>query len=255
MEQISSLNNNLIKNLSKLNQKKYREEMGLYLIEGFHLIEEAIKAGISFKFILGTENALKQLEVECNVDFQSKQVILVNSAIVHHLSSTKKSQNIFMVLKISQPKNYSFNFGKWVLLDNIADPGNAGTIIRTADAAGFDGVCLSPESVDLYNPKTQRAMQGSQFHINLIVADLLNVIGPLKENAIPVYSSILDKTAKKLQDFEVVPQLGLVIGNEAHGVSAKVTQMCDEKLYIPIKGKAESLNAAVAAGIIIYHFA
>lgn len=255
MEQISSVNNKLIKKLVKLKQKKYREETGSYTIEGFHLIEEALKAGLGFSYILGTKEALERIKAEYSVDLTSKKIILVNFAIVHNLSSTKNSQNIFMVLKILQPKNFSFNFGKWVLLDNIADPGNAGTIIRTADAAGFDGVCLSPESVDLYNPKTQRAMQGSQFHINLIVADLPTVINSLKENAIPVYTSMLDKKARVLQDFTVVSQLGLVIGNEAHGVSSQVAQLCDEKLYIPIKGKAESLNAAVAAGIIIYHFA
>ena len=160
-----------------------------------------------------------------------------------------------MVLKIDQPREFPFNYGKWVLLDNLADPGNVGTIIRTADAAGFDGVVLSSESADLYNPKTQRAMQGSQFHIELIKRDLADAITDFQDAAIPVYASMLDKNAKQLQDFEKVPQLALIIGNEAHGVSSTIASLSDEKLYIPIKGKAESLNAAVAAGIMIYHFA
>lgn len=255
MEQLSSVNNKLIKDLAKLKQKKYREDTGLYLIEGFHLIEEAFKANLNFVDLLGTEQALNQVAEDYQVDLDGKNIYLINSAIAHHLSSTKNSQNIFMVLKIAQPKQYPFNFGKWVLLDNVSDPGNAGTIIRTADAAGFDGVVLSPNSVDIYNPKTQRAMQGSQFHINIINADLVEVINALNDNAIPVYSSMLDKTAKQLQEFAQVAQLGLVIGNEAHGVSDEIAAISDEKLYIPIKGQAESLNAAVAAGIIIYHFA
>lgn len=255
MEQLSSVNNKLIKDLAKLKQKKYREDTGLYLIEGFHLIEEALKANLNFIDLLGTEQALNQVAEDYQVGLDGKNIYLINSAIAHHLSSTKNSQNIFMVLKIAQPKQYPFNFGKWVLLDNVSDPGNAGTIIRTADAAGFDGVVLSPNSVDIYNPKTQRAMQGSQFHINIINADLVEVINALSDNAIPVYSSMLDKTAKQLQEFAKVAQLGLVIGNEAHGVSDEIAAICDEKLYIPIKGQAESLNAAVAAGIIIYHFA
>ncbi len=135
--------------------------------------------------------------------------------------------------------------------EQITDPGNVGTIIRTADAAGFNGVVLSPESVDLYNPKTQRAMQGSQFHINLITRDLSEVITSLKHADIPVYASMLDQSAKKLSEFKPIAQLGLVIGNEAHGVSSTIADLCSEKLYIPIKGKAESLNAAVAAGIMI----
>lgn len=254
MQQISSVNNKTIKDLAKLNKKKYREDTGMYIIEGFHLIEEALKAGRKFQYLLGTDEALNKVE-EYGVDLSNKSVILINKAITRHLSSTKNSQEIFMVLKIDQPKEFPFNYGKWVLLDNLADPGNVGTIIRTADAAGFDGVVLSPESVDLYNPKTQRAMQGSQFHIELIKQDLASVITTLKSYDIPVYASMLDKTAKELPDFEKVPQLGLVIGNEAHGVSDFIAKLSDEKLYIPIKGQAESLNAAVAAGIMIYHFA
>lgn len=254
MQQISSVNNKTIKDLAKLNKKKYREDTGMYIIEGFHLIEEALQAGRKFQYLLGTNEALNKVE-EYGVDLSSKSVILINKAITRHLSSTKNSQEIFMVLKIDQPKEFPFNYGKWVLLDNLADPGNVGTIIRTADAAGFDGVVLSPESVDLYNPKTQRAMQGSQFHIELIKQDLASVITTLKSYDIPVYASMLDKSAKELPDFEKVPQLGLVIGNEAHGVSDFIAKLSDEKLYIPIKGQAESLNAAVAAGIMIYHFA
>lgn len=255
MEQITSVNNQLIKSLAKLKQKKYREQTGTYMIEGFHLIEEALKAKLSYVYLLGTEDALERAEEELNVDLSAKNVFLINTAITRNLTSTKNSQSIFMVLKMTQPKNYSFNFGKWVLLDNLSDPGNVGTIIRTADAAGFDGVILSPESVDLYNPKTQRAMQGSQFHLILIVKPLSEVINELKLNSIPVYASLLDKNAKQLPEFEHVAQLGLVIGNEAHGVSEEVANICDEKLYIPIKGQAESLNAAVAAGIMIYYFA
>ncbi|MBA1394364.1 RNA methyltransferase, partial [Lactobacillus sp. XV13L] len=188
MEQISSVNNKLVKDLAKLKQKKYREETGLYMIEGFHLIGEALKAGCSFVYLLGSEQALTQAEDLFQVDPAGARTILINSAIAHHLSSTKTTQNIFGVLKIAQPKNYTFNYGKWVLLDDLADPGNVGTIIRTVDAAGFDGAVLSPSSVDLYNPKTQRAMQGSQFHVNLIVQDLLVVINTMRANGIPVYS-------------------------------------------------------------------
>lgn len=254
MQQISSVNNKTIKTLAKLNKKKYREDLGLYLIEGFHLVEEALKAGKKFQYLLGSDEALSQAS-KWGVDLNNKNILLINNAIARHLSATKNSQEIFMVLKINQPKDFSFNYGKWVLLDNLADPGNVGTIIRTADAAGFDGVVLSPESADLYNPKTQRAMQGSQFHIEIIKQDLSRAITSLQDQDIPVYSSMLDKTAKKLQEFEKVAQLGLVIGNEAHGVSPEISELCDQKLYIPIKGQAESLNAAVAAGIMIYYFA
>ena len=246
-EQIISVNNKLIKNLTKLKQKKY-------MTEGFHLVTEAFKAKKSYEYLLGTEEALAEIKDIFPQLVTSQKTVIINLSVAHHLASTKNSQNIFMVLKIGQPQNYHFNFGKWVLLDHLADPGNVGTIIRTADAAGFNGVVLSPESVDIYNPKTQRAMQGSQFHINVITENLLTVIKEMQDNTIPIYSSMLDKNAKELPEFKKVPQVGIVIGNEAHGVTSEVAEICDQKLYIPIKGQAESLNAAVAAGIIIYYF-
>ena len=254
MKQISSVNNKFIKEIEKLNKKKYREETGMYLIEGFHLFEEALKANQKLLYLLATDTALSKAE-EYGIDIEAKNIILINKAIARHLSSTKNSQEIFLVLRIAQPKQFSFNYGKWVLLDNLADPGNVGTIIRTADAAGFNGVILSPESVDLYNPKVQRAMQGSQFHVDLVIKDLSETIMQFHESDIPVYDSMLDVNAKKLPEFAKIPQLGLVIGNEAHGVNKQLAELCDDKMYIPIYGKAESLNAAVAAGIMIYHFA
>ncbi|MCD5552122.1 RNA methyltransferase [Lactobacillus delbrueckii subsp. lactis] len=233
MQERTSVNNPQIKAIGKLQQKKYREESGYYLIEGFHLVEEALKASVKYREILATEAALSRFS---------------------HLSSTKNSQDIFMTVKINQSEHFFFSYGKWVLLDDLADPGNVGTIIRTADAAGFDGVILSNKTVDLYNPKVQRSMQGSQFHLNLIKADLPDAIASLKAADIPVYASLLDPAAKQLGDFAPVAQVALIIGNEAHGVSPEIAALADEKLYIPIKGRAESLNAAVAAGIMIYHF-
>lgn len=255
MQQISSVQNKLVKQLAKLNKKKYRQQTGLYLVEGYHLLGEALQAHRHYLYLLGTSAALKKAQADYQVDLTSRKVVLINQAIARHLTATKHSQDVFLVLKMGQPKEFNFNYGKWVLLDDIADPGNAGTIIRTADAAGFAGVVLSPHSVDIYNPKTQRAMQGSQFHLQIIVAALPRVIAQLQNSGIPVYASMLDKEAKKLPEFKKVAQLGLIIGNEAHGVSQELAHRSDQKLYIPIRGKAESLNAAVAAGIMIYYFA
>ena len=218
-ERISSVNNKLIKNLTKLKQKKYRQENCLYMIEGFHLVTEAFKAKKRYEYLLGTEEALAEIKDIFPQLVTSKKTVIINLSVAHHLASTKNSQNIFMVLKIGQPQNYHFDFGKWVLLDHLADPGNVGTIIRTADAAGFNGVVLSPESVDIYNPKTQRAMQGSQFHINIITENLATVIKEMQDNTIPIYSSMLDKNAKELPEFKKVQQVGIVIGKEANGVS------------------------------------
>ncbi|GHV97442.1 rRNA methyltransferase [Lactobacillus nasalidis] len=253
MQERTSVNNPQIKAIGKLSQKKYREESGYYLIEGFHLVEEALKAKAKYREILATPPALKRLE-SLGLEFDQDKLIKISEGVARHLSSTKNSQDVFMTVKINQPEHFDFNYGKWVLLDDLADPGNVGTIIRTADAAGFDGVILSNRTVDLYNPKVQRSMQGSQFHLSLIKADLPEAIASLQAADIPVYASLLDPQAKQLGDFAPQAQVALIIGNEAHGVSADIAALADEKLYIPIKGRAESLNAAVAAGIMIYHF-
>ena len=252
MIEINSVNNSKIKEIKKLLQKKYRHEENKYLIEGFHLVQEALKSHEKYDYILATPKAAERLQEEN--DINDKKLIIITDMIANHLSATKNSQEVFMVLNINQPKTFSFEYGKWVVLDNLTDPGNVGTIIRTADAAGYDGVVLSKESVDLYNPKVQRSMQGSQFHVQLIQMPVMDALTSFKENELPIYVSVLDKTAKKLENCSSVPQLALVIGNEAHGVSPEVIALADKKIYIPIKGQAESLNAAVAAGIMIYHF-
>ena len=113
-EQITSVNNKLIKNLTKLKQKKYRQENGLYIIEGFHLVTEAFKAKKSYEYLLGTEEALAEIKDIFPQLVTSQKTVIINLSVAHHLASTKNSQNIFMVLKIGQPQNYHFNFGKWV---------------------------------------------------------------------------------------------------------------------------------------------
>jgi TrmH family RNA methyltransferase len=254
MQVINSVQNALVKKTAKLLQKKYRKLEQSYLIEGFHLVTEALANQQTYQHILATKEAFAQLQ-EQGFSFDDAKAVQISEAICDRLSATKQSQDIFMVLPINQPKSFSFSYGKWVVLDELADPGNVGTIIRTADAAGFDGVLLSQNTVNLYNPKTQRAMQGSQFHIKIVEGDLRQALASFHAAGIPIYISLLDKTAKPLPAFEKVDSLALIVGNEAHGADRSLVPLCDEKLYIPIKGKAESLNAAVAAGIMIYHFA
>lgn len=250
MQEITSLSNQTIKNIKKLQQKKYRQQEESYLIEGFHLIEEALKAPKRFKFLLGTKEAIDKIAPLVNLN--SSKIIVINEMIAESLSQTKNSQSIFMVLPINQPGTYSFNYGKWIVLDQLTDPGNVGTIIRTADAAGYDGVVLSQESVDIYNDKVQRAMQGSQFHIPIIKYEINAAILSMQENGLTVLASVLNKNAKSVFEISKPQEFGLVIGNEAHGVSQEITNQADQEIYIPILGLAESLNAGVAAGILMY---
>lgn len=250
MLEITSMTNQTIKDIKKLQQKKFRQSEGRYLIEGFHLVDEALKSKIRFYYLLATPTAMDK--IKSRVEMTSGKIIQINNMIAESLSETKNSQEIFMVLPIHQPGNYSFNYGKWVLLDSLTDPGNVGTIIRTADAAGFTGVVLGQNSVDLYNPKVQRSMQGSQFHMPILRQDIIGTIANFKEHNLPILVSLLNENAQSIFDYETPQNFGLIIGNEAHGVNQNVIDAADEELYIPIYGKAESLNAAVAAGILIY---
>ncbi|MGX4645222.1 TrmH family RNA methyltransferase [Holzapfeliella sp. JNUCC 80] len=252
MQQITSLTNKTIKELKKLQQKKYRQKYGLYLVEGFHTVEEALKSNQSYHYLIGTADALDK--VTTNYDVKDDKVLEVTDEIANALSQTNTSQSIFMVLTINQPKSFSFYPGKWVLLDNLADPGNVGTIIRTADAAGYDGVILNTKNVDLYNDKVQRAMQGSQFHITVLQHDLDDAIVNLKDAGNRVFASCLDDEAIHSDEVESGNAFALIVGNEAHGVSFEHLELADAKVYIPILGQAESLNAAVAAGIMMYQF-
>lgn len=250
MLEITSMANTTIKNVKKLQQKKFRQSEGRYLVEGYHLVDEALKANIRYYYLLATPEAMEK--VSDRVDMTSGKIIQINQMIADSLSETKNSQDIFMVLPIHQPGNYSFNYGKWVLLDDLTDPGNVGTIIRTADAAGFTGVVLSNNSVDLYNSKVQRSMQGSQFHMPILRQDIIASIANFKEHDLPILVSLLNDKAQSVFEYEAPQNFGLVIGNEAHGANVNVIDQADQELYIPIFGKAESLNAAVAAGILIY---
>ncbi|MEJ6348620.1 RNA methyltransferase [Holzapfeliella sp. He02] len=251
MPQITSLTNKTIKELKKLQQKKYRQKYGLYLIEGFHTIEEALKSNQPYRYLVGTPEALNKLEI---ADIKADKVLEVTDEIAKSLSQTNTSQSIFMVLPINQPKSFSFYPGKWVLLDSLSDPGNVGTIIRTADAAGYDGVILNTGNVDLYNDKVQRAMQGSQFHITVLQHDLDDAIMSLKDAGNRIFASCLDDEAIHSNTLEPGSAFALIVGNEAHGVSHEHLDAADAKVYIPILGQAESLNAAVAAGIMMYQF-
>ena len=141
-----------------------------------------------------------------------------------------------------------------MFLDRVQDPGNAGTIVRTADAAGFTGVIFGAGSVDPYNDKVLRSMQGSHFHLPIYQTDLSSVITYFNEHQYPVYGTALDVRAKDFRDVSATENMALILGNESKGVSKEILEITSDNLYIPIYGKSESLNVAVAAGILIYHF-
>ncbi|WP_018662594.1 TrmH family RNA methyltransferase [Heyndrickxia acidiproducens] len=248
MKFIQSMQNPQVKHWKKLTAKKEREKTYTYLLEGFHLVEEALKEKEGILEIIIEEN----VKIPESWDLEGVPVTTVTQEISKALADTETSQGIFAVCRMK--KQPSKIIGKrYLLIDAVQDPGNIGTMIRTADAAGFDAVILGKGCADAYSPKVLRAAQGSHLHVGLLKGDLNMWIEKLKEAAVPVYGTALEGGVSYQQ---VTPgdSFAILVGNEGSGVNPDFLAQTEQNLYIPIFGKSESLNVAVAAGIIMYDF-
>ncbi|MBO0469098.1 RNA methyltransferase [Enterococcus sp. DIV0242_7C1] len=253
MKEILSSKNTMMKELKKLRIKKHREAQQRYLIEGFHLIEEAIKAHAEVEWILINQRGIEEW-AEWIALHEDERFIFVTEEILSSLSEVPTPQGMLAVVKMPDQEQGMSHHGRWLLLDNVQDPGNVGTMIRTADAAGLTGVVLGSGCADIYNTKVLRAMQGSNYHLPLFRLPLAEVIEGFQKNGISVYGTELNKEAVAYQTLPKQENYALIMGNEGQGVSRELLEMVDQSVYIPIVGKAESLNVAIAAGILMYHF-
>lgn len=248
MKHILSAKNPQIKEWKKLLTKKERDKTQTFLVEGFHLVEEAFKADAIIHLIISEETELPSW------DYGEVPVTIVTTEIIEMLSETESPQGIIAHCK-QLKDNEILKTGKtFIAIDKVQDPGNIGTIIRTADAAGLDGVIIGEGTVDIFNPKVIRSAQGSHFHLPIIKTDLLQAIDELKGREIPVYGTALENGKDYQEGTDRKDSFCLIVGNEGNGVSKEVLSITDANLYIPIYGQSESLNVAVAAGILMYHF-
>ena len=241
---ITSKANSVVKNAKKLHQKKYRKSA--YLIEGWHLFEEAVQAGVTIEKIFALESYREQL-----VAFP--QTVWVSEDILLDLADSQTPQGIVAVVQKEEVGQAGFNQGKFLFLEDVQDPGNVGTIIRTADAAGFTGVIVSDKSADIYSLKTLRSMQGSHFHLPIYRMSSQRLLEKAKEAAIPVLATTLSKDSVDYRELPPIENFVLVMGNEGQGISSLMAKSADQLVHISMKGQAESLNVAVAAGILIFH--
>ncbi|MBP3461276.1 MAG: RNA methyltransferase [Bacilli bacterium] len=235
----SNIKNEKIKNIKKLNQKKYRDRDNLFIVEGEHLVLEAYKKGM-----------IKELILEQNVIFPlDVPTIYVTNDVINYISELETPQPIMAICNKLEEKELIGN--KILVLDGIQDPGNLGTIIRSAVAFNIDTIILSNDTVDLYNSKVIRASQGLLFHINIIKRNLLDIIPVLKENKYQIigtkvtYGNSL-KSIAKLQKFAII------MGNEGNGIKDEIQELCDQFIYIDMNEACESLNVGVATSIILY---
>lgn len=249
MDIISSPKNEKIKELVKLQTAKGRKKAGMYLLEGEHLVEEAIKEKAPIELIVVTSNRLEDYQ---NLLTQTDvQVLVVSQDVFHKLSMTETTQGIIAVVKIVKQDSLPYS-GRFIVLDAVQDPGNLGTIVRTADAAGFDAVVLGTGTVDLYNDKVLRSMQGSHFHIPVFQADLKDYLPTLKDKGVQVAVTALHRDSKDYTVLQGVTDVAIVVGNEGQGVSNDVISLADVIITIPMFGKAESLNVAIASALLMY---
>lgn len=249
MESISSTKNEKIKELVKLQTAKGRKKAGMYLLEGEHLVEEAIKERAQIKLIVVTSNRLEDYQ---NLLGQTDvQLLVVSQDVFHKLSMTETTQGILAVVEIVKQEILPHK-GSFIMLDAVQDPGNLGTIVRTADAAGFDAVVLGTGTVDLYNDKVLRSMQGSHFHIPVFQANLQEYLPILKEKGVQVAVTALHRDSKDYSVLQGATDVAIVVGNEGQGVSSDVIELADVLVTIPMFGKAESLNVAIASALLMY---
>lgn len=235
---ITSINNEYIKEISKLNEKKYRDKLNKYLIEGLHLVTEALKYDIIDTIIIRED-----FSYETNIKH-----IIVSNEVMKKLSD---NPSIPKIMAVVNKKESTIKGNKILLLDRLQDPGNLGTIIRSAVAFNFDTIILSNDTVDLYNSKVLRSTQGMLFNINILRQDLTNVINELKNNNYTIYGTKVDN-GNDVKEINKINKFALIIGNEGTGISDNILKQCDKYLYIKTNNNCESLNAGVAASILMY---
>ena len=256
MNVITSKDNILIKNIIKLNKSaKQRKEQKLFVAEGLRVCEDAMLSGVEITNLIITENALKKYKdkVEKLIDY-ANSVSLVNNSIFSLLSDTKTPQGVLCVIKtldkVSLFDKIKCN-GKFLALDNLQDPTNMGTILRTAEAVGINGIILSADCCDIYSPKVVRGSMGAVFRIPYIIVD--EISDYLKSNpTVNSYAAVVNSNAKKVTEITFESPCVIAIGNEGNGLKNDTIESCNEKITIPMAGRAESLNAAVAASILMW---
>ena len=235
---ITSLNNEHIKEILKLKEKKYRDLSNTFLIEGRHLVLEAHREKKIVELIL-EQDELFTLDTN---------TLYVSSSVMKKLSDLKTPSNVMAVVEKLDEKPIG---EKILILDNVQDPGNLGTIIRSAVAFNFDTIVLSPKTVDLYNPKVVRSTQGMMFHTNIIIREPVSFINELKNEGYKIVGTKVTNGID-VRESKTYSHFALIIGNEGKGMSEELSELCDEYLYIKMNDQCESLNAAVAASILMY---
>ena len=251
-EKITSRKNALITQMSKLGERKQRDEVGLFRIDGKKLFAEAKNNGVRIEYVFATREIIDSMGAQLD---GCRQVYEVTPDVLFKLTDEKSPEGIVAVAKKlpPRPEPPSAESFRALLLSSIRDPGNVGTIIRSARALGLDRIYLSSDCADVYSPKTLRATMGMLFSQPFeIVGDELALIDRLRGSGCTVYATALGRDAMRLGEFRLPRSTCFVVGNEGHGLSEELISACDGCVIIPMAEGCESLNAAAAATILAW---
>lgn len=256
MQVISSKDNDLIKHIKKLKEKKYRDESNEYIIEGVKLVEEAVQEKVKIKKIIICEDTTRTYEIPTHImlEIARYDCIYVTNKIFLSITQVTNPQGIMAIIEKNVEENeIDYTQDIIIALDGVQDPGNLGTILRTVDSIGLNQIIVTKDTVDAFNSKVVRSTMGAIFRIKVIeVEDLSQAIKEMRKHHFKLIVTSL-QTENSIYDIEFNKKI-IVIGNEANGVSKEIHDMADEKAKIPMLGKTESLNVSVAAGIVMYEY-
>ena len=267
-EVITSRQNRIVVDTVKLGEKKARESVGLFRFDGVKLLEEALLKGVVIKRILLCQSkaeAILQRLGACEDKLEGIAVSVLEDSVFSKVSEESAPEGVICVAEF--PKRHVRRAGKdelletakdksrrVLLLESVRDPGNMGTVMRSAAAFGVDTMVISRDCADVYNPKTVRGAMGALFKMNIFVfEDIKEAIECLRENGRRVYAAALDKSAVRLDEVSFDKGDAVIIGNEGHGLTSETVSACDRSLYIPMEEGSESLNAAIAASVIMWN--
>jgi len=250
---ITSPSNRIIKEVRSLHDKKGRQSLKALLLEGSRLVSDAVESGARIRYFVASDSFYKK-----NRSFFSgwpeKKVICVPESLFERIGETRTPQGVMVVADIPEydPNSVLKKVRLIIALENLQDPGNIGTIIRSADACGFEAVLLSKDCADPYNSKTIRSTMGSLFHIPVIVAEeFYRILEELKANNI-LLAAAHTRDALPCWKADLKGNVAVIIGNEGNGITEKIMEISDLTVMIPMEGGAESLNASAAASILMY---
>ncbi|GAA0085080.1 RNA methyltransferase [Clostridium sp. CTA-7] len=250
---IESKENNLFKSTKKLKERRFRQKEGKFILEGLRLIEEAVKARMEIEFIVLSERDKDILESSTLLKefIAEDKIFVLEKKLFSQLASTENPQGILAVVKNKQI-SVDLDGEFFLVCDKVQDPGNLGTIIRTAHAAGVAGIILTKGTVDIYNDKTIRSTMGSIFYVPIFYDDEeFNIIKKLQESGVSLVTTSLEES-KNFFEEDLKGKIMLAVGNEGNGISNELFNLANKRVKIPMPGGAESLNVAIATSIILF---